>query len=258
MSSGKIITVYPLIPSSGSKYTATEMACRYRDLNPTHKIAILDLNLIRPFLGYGFLERVITGRNNLDAFVSAYELAKDSNEGFSVSAIKKIFAEPEHNLFILAGSRDYNQRRHIRTEHISFLLEATKSIFDVIFVSVASDSDNPGTVVSLSSSWKVVIVGKHNHTTFESFVENIEKITPYVARNKMKFVYNHYDESLNFHFGDFIILYDMEVLGCLYYDKKTIDSKHLKKGLFRIKGLFKSKLKNDKMISEIVRNLMKK
>lgn len=258
MASGKIITVYPLTPSSGSKYTSIEMAYRYRELNPNHRVAILDLNLIRPFLGYGFLERVITGRNNLDAFVSAYELAKDSNEGFSMSSIRKLFAEPDADLFILAGSRDYSQRRHIKAEHISFLLEAVKSIFDIIFVSIASDVDNPGTVVSLSSAWKVVIVGKHNHTTFESFVENIEKITPYVARNKMKFVYNQYDESLNFHFGDFIILYDMEVLGCLYYDKKTIDSKHLQKGLFRFKGLFKTRLLNDKAISEIVKNLIKK
>lgn len=258
MASGKIITVYPLIPSSGSKYAAIEMAYRYRELNPNHKVAILDLNLIRPFLGYGFLERVITGRNNVDAFVSAYELAKDVNEGFSVSSLRKIFAETESNLFILSGSRDYNQRRHIKAEHISFLLEAVKSMFDIIFVSVASDVDNPGTVISLSSSWKVVIVGKHNHTTFESFIENIEKITPYIARNKMKFVYNHYDESLNFHFGDFIILYDLEVLGCLYYDKKTVDSKHWQKGLFKFKGLFKSKFKNDKNISEIIKNLMKK
>lgn len=254
MALGKIITVYPLTPSSGAKYLATSMAYRYKDLNPSQKVAILDLNLYRPYLGYGFVDKFVTSSNNLDTFISEYDL----NGVLGLSSIKKIFAEPKNDLYVLIGSREYNQRRHIKTEHISYLLDKCVEMFDMVFVTVATDVDNPGTVISLCNAWKVVVVGKHNHATFESFTDGIERIKHYVKIRQIKFVYNFFDERLEFHFGDFIIAYDIEVLGYLFYDEKTVDSKQFRKGFIMKKGLFKPKLKNEKMMSEIVKKLLKK
>jgi len=217
MNKGKVITVYPIVAGNGAKFIATNMAHVYKRQNPNEKVILVDLNLKHPFLAESLTAfDEIHGVDNLVDKIDGNML---TNELFMENMVST-----KGNVDVLKGTKMLGKYKVLNPTHVTTILDFARTLYDVVFVAVASESDNAGTVVGLFESDEIVMVARQNQASLKMIYQALDIVNQYKqTENSIKLVYNYY-QSTGLDVSEVVKAYQMEVLGLVEYDVQATDN----------------------------------
>lgn len=245
MNEKKLIVFYPVVQGSGGKYVATNVAHAIKESHPDKNIALVDFDFKAPFLaGYLTDNDKVHGIDNLIEKIDG---------GFLDVELFKENMVSLNGIDVLKGSRLGKNHYFIENKHIEAIISLLKKIYDVVVVSVSSDTDNSGTTASLFHSDEVVLVSRNDFTCY-SLVDGAMDVINFYKKEDVpvRFVYNQFDESSNLDFNLSLSNYGLNVIGVVPFNPSTIDNRDLKEKTFS--GLIKRK-KQETPFDEVVKGL---
>lgn len=245
MKQAKVIVFYPVTQGVGGKYVATNVASNYKEQFPDKKIALVDFDFRAPFLA-GFL-------TDSDKFHGVDNLIEKIDGGFLDEELFRENMVPLNGIDVLKGTQLGKNHYFIEQKHIKEILLKLREFYDVVFISVSSDSDNAGTTSALFDADEVVMVSRNDFTCYSSFDNAMDIVEAYKKDELVvNFIYNQYVESLNLDFTPFIKNYGLKVIGVVPFTVDSIDNRDLKGKVF---GNIIKRKKQDTPFDEVVKGL---
>lgn len=239
---GKVITLYPIVAGSGAKYTATNLAYYAKELNPDKSIALVDLNLKHPYLAHSLSEHDdIHGIDNLT----------DQIDGAFLN--KELFLENmitlKNEVQLLKGTKQIGKHKIYKEEYADTIIQYLKDCYDYIFIAVATEPDNAGTIFGLSKADNVVAVVNNTISNRKSLERASTVISTYSGLiDKPKIVYNKY-LSKGLDISEAVVGNGFEILGAIEYNSGSVDNNDLIENIG--KKMFKRR-PNEDVFTEIL------
>lgn len=245
MNQAKVIVFYPVTQGVGGKYVATNVAHTLKEQQPEKKIALVDFDFRAPFLA-GYL-------TDNDKVHGVDNLIEKIDGGFLDEELFKENMVELNGIHVLKGTKLGKNHYFIGQEHIDEILHQLKSLYDVVLISVSSDSDNAATTSALFDADEVVVVSRNDFTCYSGFEGAMDIVNFYKKEEAtLSFVYNQFHEASNLDFNPFVKDYGLKVVGVVPFKADTIDNRDLKGKVFG--GLMKRK-KQESPFDEIVEGL---
>lgn len=219
----KIITCISTVAGNGAKYTATIMAHELAKQNPKSKIALVDLDLLNPYL---FAKQTLNDRvHGIDNI-----LDKISSEIITESMFRANMISIEKNLDLLKGTRKVGRENMVTRPHISKIVEMLKAIYDYVIMVVPSKSNNAAMTFGLFYSDAIVMVTRPNFANLLNIEESIEycktlrnsKDVPIYLMYNMRGPKDDLDA-----FTKYIVENNIQALGYMVYEPDTVDNQNL-------------------------------
>lgn len=242
----KLTVVYPVTQGVGGKFVATNVASVYKERFPDKKVALVDLDFKAPFLaGYLTDNDKIHGVDNLIENIDGGFL---DEELFLENMVKM-----DNGVSLLKGTKLRNNHYFIEPKHIEEIFSFLLRMYDRVFVSVSSETDNSGTTTGLFNADELIVVSRNDFTSYSLVEAALDTVHHYKKEETVvKWVYNQYTEISNLDFTPFIQKHELKVAGVIPFNKDAIDNRDLKGKSFA--NLIKRK-KQDSPFDELVDNL---
>ncbi|AJD93446.1 hypothetical protein JMA_41290 (plasmid) [Jeotgalibacillus malaysiensis] len=245
MKQAKVIVFYPATQGVGGKYVATNVAHTMKEQHPEKTIALVDFDFRAPFLA-GYL-------TDNDKVHGVDNLIEKIDGGFLNNDLFKENMVTLNGIDVLKGTKLGKNHYFIEQKHIEEILTFLRRLYDVVLISVSSDTDNAGTTTALFNADEVVLVSRNDFTCYSVFESAMDIINFYKKDEaEVKFVYNQFDESSNLEFNTYIGKNGLPVIGVVPFASNTIDNRDLKEKVFS--GLIKRK-KQETPFDEILKGL---
>jgi MinD-like ATPase involved in chromosome partitioning or flagellar assembly len=242
----RITTIYPVITGNGAKFIATNLAYYFKLENPEKRVALVDFNLKHPYLAHALTTHdEVHGIDNLIDKIDGNLL---TDELFIENMVVM-----RNNVEVLKGTKLIGKHKVFSEKHIKTIIKHLRNIYDEVFIAVAPEVDNAGTVYGLHEADTVVMVVKNNIANVKSTPRALEIINHYKKSSQpVKLVYNMYT-STSSDLSQFIKENNIEVIGLVEFDENAIDNMDLNRN--QGMKIFKSKSKNQDVFVNMVKSL---
>lgn len=243
---GKLVAIYPVTQGVGGKYVATNMAHAYKEKNTDKKVALVDFDFKAPYLaGYLTDNDKVHGIDNL--------IEKIDGGFLDEELFKENMVDMGNGIELLKGTKLRNNHYFIQPNHIEEIIRFLRKLYDVVFVSVSTLSDNSATTTTLFDADEVVMVSRNDFTCY-SLVEGALNVVNHYKQEELqvKWIYNQYHEESKMDFNDVIQSNNLKVIGVIPFEKTTIDNRDLKGKAFG--NLIKRK-RQDSPFDEVIAGL---
>lgn len=225
MKESKLIVFYPVVPGVGSKYIATNVAHNLKEREPEKKIALVDFDFHAPYLA-GYL-------TDTDKIHGIDNLTDKIDGGFLDEVLFKENMVPINGIDVLKGTKSGKNHFFIEQKHVEEILMWLRSLYDVVIISVSSDSDNAGTSTALFHADQIVVVSQNNFTSYSQFDIAMDVVNFYKNdKSVLRFVYNQYFDGSNLDFTPHLQTYGLDVIGVVPFNSDSIDNRDLKGKVF--------------------------
>lgn len=223
MMNSRLITCISVMPGNGAKYTATLMALELHRRAPKAKIALVDFDLMNPYLyAKQTLNDNIHGIDNLLAKITAEVL---TNSMFMENMIKV------PGLFdLLKGTKNVGRENLITRMHVTKIVEMLRANYDYIVMVVPPKTDNAATTYGLFYSDDIVMIARPNFPNMLRFEESVQQNKK--MRNSVDvpiyLMYNMRGEKDDISsFLKCISENDIQPLGSMVYEPDTTDNQNI-------------------------------
>lgn len=245
MKQANVIVFYPATQGVGGKYVATNVAHTIKEQYPEKEVALVDFDFRAPFLA-GYL-------TDNDKVHGVDNLIEKIDGGFLDETLFKENMVTLNGIDVLKGTKLGKNHYFIEQKHVEEILRFLRRLYDVVLVSVSSDTDNAGTTTALFNADEVVLVSRNDFTCYSVFESAMDIINFYKKDEvEVKFVYNQFDESSNLDFNGHVGKNGLSVIGVIPFSSSTIDNRDLKGKV--LGGLIKRK-KQETPFDEVLKGL---
>lgn len=245
MNQAKVIVFYPVTQGVGGKYVATNVAHNLKEQQPEKKVALVDFDFRAPYLA-GYL-------TDNDKVHGVDNLIEKIDGGFLDEEMFRENMVTLNGIDVLKGTKLGKNHYFITQRHVEEILHLLRTMYDVILVSVSSDSDNAATTSALFDADEVVVVSRNDFTCYSGFDGAMDIVNFYKQEDApLKFVYNQFFESSNLDFNPLMSTYGLKVIGVVPFAPETIDNRDLKGKVF---GNLMKRKKQESPFDEVVGGL---
>ncbi len=224
MRESRLIACVSVVPGNGAKYTGTLMANELRKKHPKSTIALVDFDLINPYL---FAKQTQNDRvHGIDNIIDKISAELLTQELFRENMIKI-----EGQFDLLKGTSKLGRENLILRLHILKIIEFLRADYDYIVMIVnAPMKANAGTLHGLYAADEIVLVTRPNFMNLESFESAIKECQKY--RNSVdipvSIIYNMRGVKDGLEdFSYFTTEENAQILGYLTYEENTVDNQNL-------------------------------
>lgn len=241
---GKIYHIVSLIPQNGAKYIATNLGYFAKKRKKDSKILLIDLDFNNPTLGYFYtkdftysIDNLVPIKNDIRKVTINNNIIK-TNLGFD----------------ILKGS-SIKSSEYISSDLVAIILNLAKEMYDYIFVVTQSNLKNPNTAITLLNANEVILVLRNNYSNLLKSTSFLQEIKPFIeSKSALNIIINYKDYRSEINISKVIKSteeIDINYLGVLDYDMKSVDNINLKE-----KNFFKRNSVNDRVFKHICRKIL--
>lgn len=221
---GTLITTYPVLQGSGSKYTATNVAGAIKAVDPDMSVALIDLDFKAPYLA-GYLsghDRVHTIDNLIERIDGGF---------LDEESIRDNIVKLKNGVDLLKGTKLKNVYHFIKQEHIRQILVMMKRMYDVVIVAVSNGGDSLSATVSMLTSEHILLVGKNDYSNYLALESEINFAKNYALNeDSLKIVFNMHDPTSDLDFQPILSNAEVPLIAWTPFDIETINNKHLDVG----------------------------
>lgn len=155
----KVITFWS--PASGVGTTFTAINAAKRLAQKGFKVLLLDFDLPNPSVSLFFQsQRAVQGLDNLIPHISGGQLTP--------SILESQILEHE-GLFYLRGSNTPEKSHYIQADHLRFVLQVARELFDYLVIDTKGIIDHAGSFVGLSDADRIMVVLDKNVLTLQRY-----------------------------------------------------------------------------------------
>lgn len=245
--SGKVIAITSVVQGNGAKYLATnlgyELSKKFKNEN---KVLLIDFDFDNPCLAYEYVKN--DDIHGIDNIVSSI-----SSGGLTEELFKDNIISTPIGVDVLRGTKFPEKFKSFTKDIIETILNYSKKLYDYIFVVITNKANNAGTVYTLFNADDLIVVARNNYSNMIRIEKIMKMLLQYYRQEKsIKMVYNFKNHNAKSDINSKLSGVNIEVVGILDYDEKSIDNIDLEKRM----SVFGSKSINNKTFTKIINQLL--
>lgn len=239
---GRIYTIISLIPQNGAKYVAINLGYFTKKTKKKSKVLLIDLDFYNPTLGYHWTKDSVYNIDNLVPM----------KNDLSLDALLTNITKTDIGFDILKGTT-VKDENYIPVDLVAKILTLAKEEYTDIFVVVPPNLNNANIIMTLLNTDKIILVIKNNYANNFKIVDFLKRLESFVDKElTIDIIINDKNYSHNLNISETISTAEANVnyIGILDYDKRTVDNINLTQ-----KSLFKKGNSNSKIFKDICKKL---
>lgn len=218
---GKLVTCFPIIPGNGSKHVVANLAHNYKLKYPDLQVAIADFDFHYPTL--------LANESSFDTIHGVDHLL-DQIDGkqLTENLFKENMVKLKNGVHLLKGTQLKRKYVIIQRHHIEEILHYLRKLYDVVFIAVANQDDNAGTVYTLCETDELLLVATNNYTNLYGADDAVGLARRYYKKSlRLKLVFNRYNDKSQTDFGSWFREQNVEMITAIPFQEKAIDGHDL-------------------------------